>query len=307
MRRLPPLNAIRAFEAAARHGSFTRAAAELNVTHGAVSRQVALLEEWTGARLFHRSRRQMVLTAEGQALMAEVGPALDRIARSVAGIGQTKSVTLLLNAPPTFTMRWLIPRLSGFQRRHPSIDIRLSSSIEPIDFSLGAYEIAIRRLSAPRPGLFCKSFLPEEALPVCSPALLASGRLKQPQDLADETLIHTLAEPDAWPNWFDWVGCKELRARTTLNFEHLYYALQAAVEGLGIPIVPFPLVADDIAAGRLCLPFPTAVKSRRYSVVHPGIAHKKEPINLFCDWLIEEGANTPRLEDAECFRSPAGH
>jgi LysR family glycine cleavage system transcriptional activator len=295
MRRLPPLNAIRAFEAAARHGNFTRAAAELNVTHGAISRQVALLEQWTGTRLFRRLRRQMMLTPEGQMLLAEVGPALDRIASSVAAMGQAKPITLLLNAPPTFTMRWLIPRLSGFQRRHPSIDIRLSSSIDPIDFSTGSYEIAIRRLSARSPGMFCEGFLPEEALPVCSPALFASGRLKQPQDLADETLIHTLAEPDAWPNWLEWVGCKGLRAKTTLNFEHLYYALQAAVEGLGIPVVPYPLVADDVAAGRLCVPFQTALKARQYSVVHPALPHKKEPMRLFCEWLVEEGASTPRL------------
>jgi LysR family glycine cleavage system transcriptional activator len=298
MRRLPPLNAIRAFEAAARHGNFTRAAAELNVTHGAISRQVALLEQWIGTRLFHRSGRQVVLTSEGQTLLGEVGPALDRIASSVAAIGQTKAVTLLLNAPPTFTMRWLIPRLSVFQRRHPSIDIRLSSSIEPIDFSTGSYEIAIRRLSEPHPDSLCEGFLPEEALPVCSPEVFESGRLRQPSDLANEMLIHTLAEPDAWPNWLDAAGCKGLRAKNTLNFEHLYYALQAAMEGLGIPIVPFSLVADDVMKGRLCLPFATALKDRRYCVVHPAIPHKEEAMRLFCAWLVDEGAHAPRLEDA---------
>ena len=297
MRRLPPLNAIRSFEAAARHGNFTRAATELNVIHGAISRQVALLEQWIGTPLFRRLTRQVILTQEGQMLLDEVGPALDRIALSAAGIAQSKSVTLFVDAPPTFTMRWLIPRLSVFQRRQPSIDIRLSSSIGPIDFSRRSYDIAIRRSSAPWSTALCYDFLPEQGLPVCSPELLERVGLTRPEDLAAQTLIHTSTEPEAWPNWFEKVGCKGLRGATTLNFEQLYYALQAAVEGLGIPIAPFPLVADDVMAGRLCLPFRTAATTRRYYAVHPSIPHKKEAIKLFCEWLVEEGASAPRLED----------
>jgi LysR family transcriptional regulator, glycine cleavage system transcriptional activator len=144
-RRLPPLNAVRAFEVAGRHVSFTKAAVELSVTHGAVSRQVALLEEWLGTPLFLRSPAQLTLTQAGRSYLAEVTAALDRIAiASLHVVEQAAPSALHISAPPTFTMRWLIPRMSAFQRRRPDADIRLTTSLAPVNFKENAYDVASR-------------------------------------------------------------------------------------------------------------------------------------------------------------------
>lgn len=295
MRKLPPLNALRAFEVAARHESFTQAALELHVTHGAISRQVALLEDWLGRLLFTRLRSQVVLTDAGRRYLADVTPALDRIAvASAQALDRGRATTLQVSAPPTFTMRWLIPRLSAFQRQHAEVEVRLTTSIAPVDFQNQGYDLAIRGATAPPAGCRSLAFMTETIVPVCHADLLERG-LRTPADLARHTLIDYATAPYAWADWLAAAGTPALRPASALNFEQMYFALQAAAEGLGLVLVPLFLVADDIIAGRLCAPFGTlGAKQRRYYANLPLRTESGALVASFCDWLLREGQDTER-------------
>src|ERR1700692_4315978 len=171
MRKIPPLNSIKAFEAAARHVSFTKAGQELGVTHGAISRQVSILEEWLGVALFQRINAHLVLTAAGKKLLDESSAALDRIALAAMHVSNENDVELIVSAPPTFTLRWLIPRFSTFQRKHLDLRVRLVTSLAPVDFSGKQYDIAIRGAIKPPDAATSRFFLTENILPVCHPDL----------------------------------------------------------------------------------------------------------------------------------------
>lgn len=294
MRKLPPLNAVRAFEVAARHVSFTKAAAELNVTHGAVSRQVALLEDWLGTALFHRSSSQLTLTEGGRSYLGEVSAVLDRLAvASMYMMQQAAPTALRVNAPPTFTMRWLIARMSVFQRKHPDVEIRLTTALSPVNFQENAYDIAIRGGHAPLDGCGSLPFMTEIIAPVCHVDLLERLPLQHPQELQSHTLIGYATEPYAWSEWLEAAQVPDLKPAATLKFEQMYFALQAASEGLGLVLVPLFLVIDDIVAGRLCVPFgPMAVKRRNY-YANNALGTKTGPvIRSFCEWLQQEGKDT---------------
>ena len=293
MRKLPPLNAVRAFEAAARHESFTKAALELSVTHGAVSRQVALLEDWLGRPLFTRARSQVMLSDAGRRYLLEVTSALDRIAVASAQLlDRSAPQALLVSAPPTFTMRWLIPRMSAFQHQHPNVEIKLTTSLAPVDFQAHSYDIAIRGSTSPEVGCRSLPFMTETIVPVCHADLLEQG-LKTPADLARHTLVAYSTEPYASPDWLAAAGVPELKPASMLNFEQMYFALQAAAEGLGVVLVPLFLVADDIIVGRLCAPFGTlAAKQRSYHANSSAQGAPSALVNQFCDWLLREGQDT---------------
>ena len=299
MRRLPPLNAIKAFEAAARLVSFTKAGVELGVTHGAVSRQVALLEHWLGVPLFRRLNAQIELTGAGKNFLDEMGPALDRIALAVVHLTQhTEPVTVSVNAPPTFTLHWLIPRLSTFQRRHLGIDVRLTTSLAPIDFSRSEYNIAIRGASQPPAGVNSRAFLTETILPVCHPDLLHRLPLATPEDLKRHTLLSYSTEPYPWQEWLREVNATGIRPEATLHFEQMYFTLQAALEGLGVALIPYFMVVDDIAAERLCAPLGTlGVRTRHYYANWAPNTTPSMAQNAFCDWLESEGRETMALCD----------
>jgi LysR family glycine cleavage system transcriptional activator len=292
-RRLPPLNAVRAFEAAGRHVSFTKAAVELNVTHGAVSRQVALLESWLGTPLFRRTASQLVLTDAGRSYLGETTAVMDRLAvASMHLLDQAAPTSLTINAPPTFTMRWLIARMSGFQRKRPDVEVRLTTSLAPINFQEHAYDIAIRGAHEPLQGCVSTPFMTELIVPVCHSDLLESGRLRAPQDLSGQTLINYVTEPYAWDDWLAAAGVPELKPLGQLKFEQMYFALQAAAEGLGIVLVPLFLAIDDILAGRLCTPFGTlAAMHRRYFAYAD---HGNPVIDSFYEWLLHEGRDTEK-------------
>ena len=297
MRKLPPLNAIKAFEAAARLVSFTKAGQELNVTHGAVSRQVALLESWLGVALFRRMKSQVALTDAGQKFLNEMGPALDRIALAAIHLThESNPVILVVNAPPTFTLRWLIPRISTFQRRHLGIDVRLTTSVSPVDFSKEEYLIAIRGADEPLAGISSRPFLTESILPVCHPDILQKLPLTVAADLEQHTLLTYSTEPYRWQDWFREVHAESVKPAGTLNFEQMYFALQAALEGLGVALIPYFMVADDIAAGRLCTPLGSlGVRTRQYYANLAPNALPSLAQNAFCDWLEQEGRETTKL------------
>lgn len=294
MRRLPPLNALKAFEAAARLESLTYAARELKVTHGAVSRQVALLESWLGVPLFQRSRSHLTLTDTGRKFYREASAALDRIALAVIDLAHdTDPVQLTVSAPPTFTLRWLIPRLAVFQRRHLDINVRLTTAVFPIDFSKKEYDVAIRAEEQPPSDIPSRFFLTQNILPVCHPDLLEKFPLTKPADLANHTLLGYATESYGWNDWFAAVGVTDTVPAATLNFEQMYFTLQAAMEGLGVALIPYFLVIEDIATGRLCMPLGTMGMRTRQYYVHLDPAAPLTPAHLaFCDWLEEEGAET---------------
>ena len=302
-RKLPPLNAIRAFEAAGRHVSFTKAAAELHVTHGAVSRQVAQLEAWLGTALFLRKPSQLSLTEAGRSYLAEATAALDRLAlASLHLLDQTPPSTLRVNAPPTFAMRWLIPRISGFQRRRPGVEVRMTTSLAPVRFEADGYDVAIRGAQAPLAGCVSVPVMTELIVPVCHADLAEKGRLREPRDLAAQILISYGTEPYSWPDWLAAAGVGELRPAGALRFEQMYFALQAAAEGLGVVLVPVFLVIDDIVAGRLCAPFGArAARRRRY---YANAARRAPAVDAFIEWLVHEGRDTEQAMEAWAEKAP---
>ncbi|MDQ8031439.1 MAG: LysR substrate-binding domain-containing protein [Bordetella sp.] len=295
-RKLPPLNAVRAFEAAARHVSFTKAADELHVTHGAVSRQVALLESWLGAALFRRSASQLTLTEAGRSYAAETTSMLDRLAvASMHLVQQAAPTTLGVNAPPTFTMRWLIARMSGFQRMRPDVEIQLTTSLSPVNFQENSYSVAIRGAHAPLAGCRSLRFMTELIVPVCHTDLVESGGLRTPADLRQHTLIGYATAPYAWPAWLAAADVPDLQSANALQFEQMYFALQAASEGLGVVLVPLFLVVDDIVSGKLCAPFgPLAAMQRSYFANTANLENRNPVIDSFFEWLLREGRDTER-------------
>jgi LysR family glycine cleavage system transcriptional activator len=286
-RRLPPLNALRVFEAAGRRQSFTLAARELNLTHGAVSRQIRALEDWFGRPLFVRSHRRVTLTESGLAYLAEIGAALDRIAAATARqIEQDSRRVLHVNALATFTLRWLIPRLSAFQLAHPSIEIRLTTSNAPIHDLNDPYDVAIRGGPEQIPGHVAHPFLSETRIPVCSPGLLKRLPLASPDDLRRHTLLHAATLPGVWSQWLVAARVPDLTTAGSVTFEHFYLTLQAALDGIGVAMGPTALTEDDVKAGRLVFPFEgPALPARSYFTYVPDARADDPAVRSFCSWL----------------------
>jgi LysR family glycine cleavage system transcriptional activator len=303
-RRLPPLNAVRAFEAAARLGSFKEAAAELSVTQGAVSQQIRLLEEWLGPpALFRRSVRRVVLTPAGAALLAEFGPALDRISGAVqqhrARQGDAPAAVLRVNALATFSMRWLLPRLTRFRDEHPDIEVRLSTSNETIDALSESFDVVIRGGPDTFHGFSSRFLLSERRLPVCSPALLEQQPLDDVADLGRHTLLHVSSMPRLWRDWLTEAGRYDLRPAGSLTLDHFYLTIQAALDGLGIAMGPTALIADDLATGRLLTPFPDiSLPARSYFAYLPDGQNIDPHTAVFCDWLEQQGRGFGREASA---------
>ncbi|CAM2155556.1 LysR family transcriptional regulator, glycine cleavage system transcriptional activator [Pararobbsia alpina] len=288
MRKLPPLNSLRAFEAAARLGSVSLAADELCVTHGAVSRHIQQLEAWMECTLFERHNRRVVLTDAGSSYLAEIGASFDRIAIATAQHMQRGGQRVLrVSAPATFSLRWLVPRLSSFQLANPNIEVRLSTSNEPIEKLRESVDLIIRGGPQNIDGYIAEEFLSEARLPVCSPKLLKAKKLRKPQDLEHFTLLHTATYPRMWPDWLAAAGCPDLKPQQSLTLAHFYLTLQGALDGLGVAMGPIALVADDIAEGRLVLPFdkPTLDPWRYFTYV-AAARENDAAVRAFKEWLV---------------------
>jgi LysR family glycine cleavage system transcriptional activator len=294
-RTLPPLNALRAFEAAGRLGSFKEAAAELHVTHGAVSQHVRALEEWLGASLFERHNRRVALTPAAKAYLAEIGPLFEQLSQATAryGFPETVSRTLSVNAPATFTLRWLVPRLAKFRAAHPGVDVKVETSNESLESLREIYDVVVRGGPDTFYGYSMRPFLSEERIPVCSPALLQRLPLRTPDDLRQHTLLHTSSLPRVWPDWLASARIPALSPAAALTFDHFYLTLQAAIDGIGIAMGPTALVADDLAAGRLVEPFAgPRLPSRSYCTYVADGKSADELVALFRSWLEREGARS---------------
>ncbi|WP_144108197.1 transcriptional regulator GcvA [Paraburkholderia sp. BCC1886] len=291
-RPLPPLNALRAFESAGRLGSFKDAAAELHVTHGAVSQHVRLLEEWLGAPLFERHNRRVVLTPAAKAYLDDIGPLFEQLSQSTAryGLPATASRTLTLNAPASFTLRWLLPRLARFLADYPDLNVTVATSNEPVEGLKDSFDIVVRGGPDTFYGYTMRPFLDEARVPVCSPALLRRIPLDVPEDFRRHTLLHTASLPRLWPDWLAKVQLPALRPAATVSFDHFYLTVQAAIDGIGIAMGPTALIAEDLAAGRLVKPFAGPVlPSRSYCTYVADEKSADERVVLFRAWLESEG------------------
>jgi LysR family transcriptional regulator, glycine cleavage system transcriptional activator len=300
VRKLPPLNAVRTFEAAARHVSFTNAAEELGVTHGAVSRQVALLEDWFGVKLFRRAPSQLSLTDAGQIYFREVTAILDRLALASMDMQQHVAPAVLrINAPPTFTMRWLLGRISAFQRKRPDVELRLTTSLGPVNANDLGSDVAIRGEQPAMPGWQSIHFMTELIAPVCHVELLEQGQLRTPADLTNHTLITYLTEPYDWKQWLLSAGGEMSSNQRKLRFEQMYFALQATQERMGVGLYPLFLVIDELVDKRLCVPFGAlGIRKRSYSALFRDDVKDWSAIADFCAWLTEAGRETEQVTKA---------
>jgi LysR family glycine cleavage system transcriptional activator len=288
-RRLPPLNALRAFEAAGRLGRFTMAADELLVTHGAVSRQVKLLEEALGIALFDGPRNRPRLTETGRRLLHVLTGAFDLIEDGVRAAASGRAGGLRVSCYGTFTMHWLIPRLHRFQARQPDVEVRFSASEVPLDFARAQVDLAVRVGRPPWPeGVEATPFLVEYAGPVLSPRLSVRHDIAGPDDLHALPRLHTATRRRAWPDWLRAHGLSWPDCESGPEFEHFYYLLEAAIAGLGVAIGPWPLVAADVRAGRLWAPLGFRQSGLTYVVYLPRGGGSEAAV-AFRDWLVEEG------------------
>ena len=288
---LPSPIALRAFEAAARRLSFTRAAAELGVTQAAISHQVKALETDLGVRLFNRLTRRLTLTEEGAALFAVVGDAFGRIAASVEGLRAADSGgTLTVALGPALAVGWLSPRIGRFWRRYPEIQLRLHHTSEPADFAGSNVDLAVDwGGDSDWPGLNTDLLLRERATPVCSPTLLDGAHpLRRPGDLKHHTLLHDAGYP-GWPLWLAAAGADDVDPVAGPIIDDHNVVLHAAMDGQGVALGGVSFVAQDVAAGRLARPFELAIEfDASYYVVCPPGALDRPKVRAFRDWLLNE-------------------
>lgn len=295
--RIPPLNALRAFEVAARHLSLVRAADELCVTPAAISHQIKGLEDYLRVPLFKRMKRRVVLTEQGQLILPELKQAFVLIERAMANLAKAESRDVLtVSATPAFAAKWLLPRIHLFRERHPEIDVRLDATNDVANLERGEVDVAIRFGTGDYPSLESRPLRPgiaENVQPVCSPSLLKGEHpLKQPADLRYHTLLHdeTVTGTGVLPSWKAWLtsaGVDSVPANRGLHFNNSVLAIDAAINGQGVALGCSFVVADDLAAGRLVRPFHTAYDlEHNYYVVHRrGAAGDK--VEKFYLWLVD--------------------
>jgi len=291
-RSLPPLIALRAFEAAARHLSFSQGAAELRVTTGAVSLQIKALEQTLGVRLFERRPRAVTLTPEGLRYFRATRSAfrlLEDATREVARGGQP--VTLVVSCTTGFAVQWLVPRLPGFHALWPRIDVRISANQRLVDFAQDAVDFAVRHGLGRYPGLKSERLLDDDLVPVCSPQLLSTDApLAAPDDLARHTLLHD-EHRDDWRLWLEAAGATQVDAGLGPIFTDSNGALQAALLGKGVALVRESLVPSELAQGRLVKPLSQRLKvDLAYHVVYPSWSLHRPEARAFRDWILREAA-----------------
>jgi len=295
-RRLPSLNALKAFEATARQESFTKAAQELCVTQGAVSQQVKGLESELGVRLFRRERQRLIITDAGRSYLEVVRDAFDRLGMGTERLlQQQKSGTLTITTSPNFAAKWLVHRLGRFSEAHPGIDLRVSASIQHIDFAREDIDLALRHGNGQWPGMHVTRLCTEEIFPVCSPKL-ATGRdaLRSPRDIRHHTLLHTNGTGD-WANWLERVGVDGVDFTHGIVFNQASMSIDAAVDGQGIALARTALAACDLISGRLVRPFPQALEAPyAFWIVCPKSAAELPKISTFRSWLLKEAEDDAR-------------
>lgn len=292
---LPPLTALRAFEAAARHLSFTRAAGELSVTQTAVSHQVKLLEGHLGTPLFHRAARRVALTDAGQAWFHELHEVFARLQQANERLRARQAVSrpvVSVSVLPSFGARWLVPRLGRFIERHPGVDVRISPSEQLVDFAAEPVDVGIRYGHGRHPGLVVDKLADDALVVVCAPALAGRRRLERPDDLRRHVLLHD-DEPGGWRRWLEAHRVQGVDAGKGIVLTDSSMLVEAAVRGQGVALARRSLALDEIEAGRLIRPFPRIrplPTGRAYWFVTPRENLARPAVAAFRAWLRAEAA-----------------
>ena len=295
MRCLPPLNALRIFEVAARTRSYAEAGAELGLTHGAVSLQIKALEEWLGQRLFVRNGRRMAPTPAARAFATEVSRSFDRMSMAAEACGRPAIRRILrVNAPTTLAMRWLIPRLDRFHAQHPDVEVVVTTATTLHDELRGGFDLAIRRgVAEPTmwPQYRAVHFLNERDTLIVSPALHKRVPLRRPTDVAKHLLLASETRPGDWTDWLERARVAPRPEQPRRVFDHFFVTRQAVIDGIGLGIGPLPVLQADLDAGLLLTPFEKISVSRTgYIALIPFDAEKTSFLQTFLGWLIKEGA-----------------
>lgn len=296
-RRLPPLNALRAFEAAARHLNFSRAADELAVTPGAVSQQIQNLEDYVGAALFKRTPKGLLLTDAAQTALPALREAFDRLAEAASLLtAAVDGRRLTVSVAPSFAAKWLVPRLGDFELAHPQVDVWLSADMEIVDFASGEIDLAIRYGTGRYPGLEVVKLMSETVIPVASPALLEAHPLSDPSDLAKQILLHD-GSPDAdpsCPDWSMWLAARSIKGVDGTRgprFNQSSLVIEAAAGGRGVALAKRALAQADLDAGRLIAPLQDATAvDFAYFVVHPKAKGRLPQVKAFVSWIAAQAA-----------------
>ncbi len=298
----PGLRSLRAFDAAARHMSFSRAAQEIHVTPAAISHQIKELEEQTGVELFTRTSRTMKLTKAGEVLFEASRETLDILSRALNRMRRLSAHNQLrVSSAPSIAAKWLVPKLDRLFAAFPGADVRVDISAAPVDFARDDADIAIRFGLGKYPGLRADLLFQDKVFPVCSPKLITKEKpLKEPRDLLKHTLIHLdwEAQGSPWPNWRMWMlaaGVKDFDSTAGLHFDHTALAVQAALDGFGVALGDSNLVADDLAAGRLIKPFELSLNAPAdfaYYIISPVETAELPMIKAFREWCLTEARAT---------------
>ena len=291
-RRLPPLNALKAFESAATHLNFTRAARDLSVTSTAISHQIRQLEQWFGINLFHRNGRNLSLTEAGAQLYPVLSRSLDDIDEACCRIrGATDREVLTVSVTPTFGTRWLAARLGRFFSTHPEIDLRIHHSIHLVDFQREDVDLAIRWGIGPWQNTISERLLDAVTVPMCSPALLQESRpLRQPEDLRHHVLLHD-KDRQEWSEWLAAAGLSETDGARGPIIGDANSMVRAAVEGLGVFLGTHTMMARELATGELVQPFDfNNGRHPFYFLVYPPQAGKSSKVQAFRQFLLQEAS-----------------
>lgn len=304
MRRLPPLNSLKAFEAAARLGGVVPAAEELCVSHGAISKQILNLERWLDVSLFDRSSNRLSLTTRGAYLLKEISGGLDRMSGAIDKVvAQKAEKTLVVSAPPTLTLHWLVPRLTEFLRLYPDIRLQLNNRRDQGNGIPVGVDVAICRGKLNDPQLIQTIFMNEAVTPMGSSQLAGFDKPNAIEMLRQQTWLMASMRPNDWQQWKAYAKVSDLQGIASLSFDHTYLALEAAIDGLGVAMGPRYLMQDEISSGRLQLLFPDIqapsdpyyfVYHTRYSDDLAVLALKKwlQKIGLENESRVVDGANT---------------
>ncbi len=296
MRKLPPLKSLRAFEAAARWLSFSKAAEELFVTPAAISQQIRILESYLGVSLFRRMTRAVQLTDEARTILPLVTEGFDRFAEALDRLAREEDAGILtVSSAPTFAIKWLVHHLADFSNSYPNIDVRLDASLETRDFARDSIDVSIRLGMGDYPGLHVTRIFGEEVSPVCSPKLLSGAKpLRDLEDLKDHRLLHvdwgklSAHSPD-WRMWVKAAGIEDIKVDRGPRFSVENMAIEAAINAEGVALVSHSAVVEDLKAGRLVKPFDLSVKTDiAYWLVCPNAHMQRPKVKVFCEWLLAE-------------------
>jgi LysR family glycine cleavage system transcriptional activator len=292
-RKIPSTSMLIAFDSAARHLSFTRAADELAVTESAVSRKIALLEEYLAVQLFSRVKKRLQLTDAGRSYSQLVQQSLNKLEldTTLTMAHEAGRLSLELAVLPTFALKWLMPRLHEFIEQHPEVTINVTAREEPFLFSEQPFDATIHFDHPVWANALSTYLFTEELIPVCSPGLIGGKRCRQAHDLARYVLMHKTGRPDAWSRWFELAGCPDGSALKGPRYNMYAMLIEAARAGIGIALVPRTYVVDDIASGALTVPWEMLVPGAKdYYFVAPEQKQGSPAVQLFLAWLLKVSA-----------------